>query len=221
MSTTARPAQLSAARRIPASPWTLAALALGVGLVGGAATSFGQTVLSGGWHALVNSTAPWATVAFLVGLRAAGHWRRAAVAGVLSQLGLLAGYYVTAELRGYPTGLGAVVIWAVAGVVAGPVYGAAGALLRADRRLLRAVATGLTGSAWGADGLRFLWLASDAQSNSGPGATAGWSFLLISVLLPVALARSARDRVYALLVLIAGVGAVAVASLVIDQAFML
>ncbi|WP_281191292.1 DUF6518 family protein [Nonomuraea maritima] len=152
---------------------------------------------------------------------APGHWRRAAVAGVLSQLGLLAGYYVTAELRGYPAGLGAVVIWAVAGVVAGPVYGAAGALLRADRRILRAVATGLTGSAWGADGLRFLWLASDAQSNSGPGATAGWSFLLISVLLPVALARSARDRVYALLVLIAGVGAVAVASLVIDQAFML
>ncbi|SDJ20978.1 hypothetical protein SAMN05421874_10173 [Nonomuraea maritima] len=143
------------------------------------------------------------------------------MAGVLSQLGLLAGYYVTAELRGYPAGLGAVVIWAVAGVVAGPVYGAAGALLRADRRILRAVATGLTGSAWGADGLRFLWLASDAQSNSGPGATAGWSFLLISVLLPVALARSARDRVYALLVLIAGVGAVAVASLVIDQAFML
>ncbi|WP_425413422.1 DUF6518 family protein [Nonomuraea maritima] len=71
MSTTARPAQFSAARRVPASPWTLAALALGVGLVGGAATSFGQTVLSGGWHALVNSTAPWATVAFLVGLRGA------------------------------------------------------------------------------------------------------------------------------------------------------
>jgi hypothetical protein len=199
----------------------LCSLALAVGLAGGALTSFGQSVLSGGWHALVNSAAPWVMVALLVGLRARGHWRRAAVAGVLSQVGLVVGYYATSELRGFAAGTSAVVIWIAAGVVAGPLHGAAGALLREGRRRVRAVAAGVTGSVWAMEGLHFLRLASDANSPSGPGTTAGWCYLLVGLLLPLALARSLRDRVPALLTLVVGAGAATGAVVVIDSAFML
>jgi hypothetical protein len=98
----------------------LIALGLGAGLAGGALTSFGQSALTGGWHALVNSAGPWVMVAYLIGRRAAGHWRRAAVAGLVSQVGLVVGYYATSELRGFAAGMAAVVIWIIAGVFAGP-----------------------------------------------------------------------------------------------------
>ncbi|NYV74185.1 DUF6518 family protein [Streptomyces sp. UH6] len=205
----------------PARPWVLCAAAVAVGLAGGAATSFGQSVLTGGWHALVNSAAPWTMVAFLVGLRAAGHWPRAACAGMLSQAGLVAGYYVTSELRGFAAGMSAVVIWTVAGVVAGPVLGAAAALRDDDRRYVRTSAAGVTGSVWIMEGLNFLWLATDAQSNSGPGTTAGWCYLVVGVVLPLVGVRGARDRAHALLALVVGAGAAIGAGWLINAAFLL
>ncbi|ROO87297.1 hypothetical protein EDD29_4894 [Actinocorallia herbida] len=202
-------------------PWSLCALALVVGLAGGALTSFGQSVLTGGWHALVNSAAPWVMVAFLVGSCARGRWRGAVVAGLLSQAGLVAGYYVTSELRGYAAGTTSVLIWIAAGTIAGPVYAAAGSLLADGRRRIRATAAGVTGSVWIMEGLNFLSLASDANSNSGPGRTAAWCYLLIGVLLPVALARSARDRAYALPALLCGAAAATAAAVLINRAFLL
>ena len=205
----------------PGRPWLFLAFALGTGLAGGALTSFAQSVLQGGWAGLANSGSAWVMVAFLFGLRLPGRWRTAAVAGVLTQIGLVVGYYATAELRGYPAGTAAVVIWIITGMVAGPAYGAAGALLGDHRRPTRAAAAGITGSVWVVEGLHLLWLATDANSNSGPGATAGCSYIVIAVLLPLALARSMRDRAYALLALTVFAGAAAVAGLLIESAFAL
>ncbi len=220
MSRTEHPIQTPTSHFAAPRPWLLCVLALAVGLAGGALTSFGQSVLPGGWHALVNSAAPWVMVAFLIGLRAPGRWHRAAAAGVLSQVGLVVGYYATSELRGFAAGMSAVVIWIVAGVVAGPVYGAAAALRNDGRRYIRTVAAGVTGSVWVMEGLHFLRLATDAHSNSGPGTTAGWCYLLIGVLLPLVLARSTPDQGYALLALAAGAGAATAAMFVITRAFM-
>ncbi|MDI3423844.1 DUF6518 family protein [Streptomyces luteolus] len=221
MVTTERARRTTVRRSISPRPWPQCALALGVGLAGGALTSFGQSALTGGWHALVNSASPWVTVALLIGMGIPGRWRTAAGVGVLSQLGLVVGYYATSELRGFAAGMSAVVIWVVAGVVAGPVYGAAGALLTDERRHIRSIAAGVTGSVWVMEGIRFLSLATDANSNSGPGKAAGWCYLLVGVLLPLALARSLRERGYALLTLAAASGAAIVAGLLIDMAFTL
>ncbi len=222
MTTTERQAEPLVSNGTPARPsWLLFPVALAAGLFGGALTSYGQTLLSGGWHALVNSASPWVTVALLVGLFARGRWSTAALAGILSQAGLVVGYYGTSELRGYPAGLAAVVIWIAAGVVAGPAYGAAGALLRDRRRLIRSAAAGITGSVWVMEGLRFFWLATDAQSNSGPGTAAAWCFTAVGALLPLFLSRTLRDRCYAVLVLVVAAALAVGAGLVIDAAFML
>ncbi|MFC0862399.1 DUF6518 family protein [Sphaerimonospora cavernae] len=221
MSTTERPAIMHATRAALGSPWLLGVLALVVGLVGGALTSFGQSVLTGGWHALVNSASPWVMIAFLVGLGARGRWPRAVVAGLVSQVGLVVGYYATSELRGFAAGMSAVVIWVVASLVAGPAYGAAGALLADRRRRVRSVAAGVPGSVWVMEGAHFFSLASAANSHSGPGTTAGWCFIAVGVVLPLILARSLRDRLWALLTL-AVCGALATGAMtLIDVAFTL
>lgn len=204
----------------PGGMWLVVAFAAVVGLGGGALTSFAQTVLTGGWSALANSGSPWVTLALLVGLSAAGRWPVAAVAGFVTLAWMVVGYYVTSQLRGFPVGMGAVLIWCAVAAVAGPVFGAAGTLVRDRRRLARAVSVGFTGSVWLMEGIRFLSLATDAHSNSGPGTTAGWCYVLVGLGLTLALARSMRDRCYAMLALLVGTGAALGASALIDAAFL-
>src|SRR6478752_1935118 len=96
----ARSAGPTPAPGLPA-PGVLAA-AVGAGLVVGALTSFGQTVLGGTWFAgLANAVSPWLVASFLV-----------------------------ADLRGFGVGASSVAVWAVSGVVGGPVFGWAGRLWR-------------------------------------------------------------------------------------------
>jgi len=99
------------------------------GLVVGALTSFGQTVLGGGFAGLANAVSPWLVAPFLVGALARRGWV-AALAGVLVCAAEVAGYYVTADLRGFPVGATSIAVWVVSGVVGGPVFGAAGRLWR-------------------------------------------------------------------------------------------
>jgi hypothetical protein len=204
---------------VPVRPGFVPAFALGAGLAGGALTSFGQTFLTGSVpSALFNSASPWVAVALLAGLRLPGRWRIAAVAGALTQAGLVIGYYATSELRGYAADMTSVMIWIAAGVVAGPAFGAAGALLRDARRGVRVTAVGITGSVWLVEGLHYLWMVR--TSNHGPGTTAGWVYIAVGVLLPLALGRSPRDRCYALPVTVAGAGAAALAGFLAEQAFL-
>jgi len=142
------------------------------------------------------------------------------MAGLLSQAGLVLGYSVASELRGFPVGARFVVIWLVTGAIAGPVFGAAGALLRDGRRRIRTAAAGVTGSVWLIEGAYFLSLATDDNSSSGPGTTAGWCYLCVGVLLPVALARSVRDRAYAVLALLVSAGAAGGALALVSAAFL-
>lgn len=99
--------------------------AVGAGLVVGAATSFGQTALGGTPLAgLANAVSPWLVVPFLLGVLARTR-RVAAVAGLLVCGGEVAGYYLVADLRGYAVGSW-VLVWAVAGLLGGPLFGVAG-----------------------------------------------------------------------------------------------
>lgn len=204
----------------PGRMWIAVAFATGVGLGGGVLTSFAQTVLADGWSALANSGSTWVTLALLVGLSAAGRWRVGAVAGFVTLAWMVVGYYATSQLRGFPVGTDAILIWTAVAAVAGPVFGAAGALVRDQRRRLRAASVGITGSVWLMEGIRFLSLATDAHSNSGPGATAGWCYILVGLGLTLVLGRSMRDRCIAVLTLFVGTGATLGASALIDAAFL-
>lgn len=209
--------------------WLVWTLALAVGLAGGVLTSYGQTVLGDGWSALANSASPWVMFAFAAGLFVPGRWPTAALAGLLTQVGLVLGYYATTELRGFAAGIAAIVIWVAAGTVAGPVYGAAGAQLRyghsgSEKRsglLVRVCAAGVTGSVWIMEGLNFFSLATEANSFSGPGVAAGWAYVIVGVALPLLLARPLRERLYSLVVLAVATGLAVLAGLVLGAAFFL
>ncbi len=193
--------------------------ALVIGLLGGALTSFGQGILEGGWHILVNSASTWVLVAFLIGLWVPGRWRSAALAGLVTEVGLVVGYYATSELRGFAAGMNAVLIWITAGLAAGPAHGAAGALLRSARGLVRTAVVGITGSIWLFEGAWTLWLAADANSNSGPGEIAGWSYIAVGVALPLILGRSMGERLRALPFTAAGAALALIAVLLVEAAF--
>ena len=102
------------------------ALAIAVGLVVGSVTSVAQTLLGGSAFAgLANAVSPWVVAPFLVG--ATGWGRRSAAAlGVATCVAEVAGYYLTAALRGFGVGWAPVLLWLVAGLVAGIVFGLAG-----------------------------------------------------------------------------------------------
>lgn len=114
-----------AARRPARVMLARVALVAGTGLAAGALTSAGQAYLNSPWLSLVNSASPWLVPMFALG---AG-WRRpgaAALAGAAAGLAELAGYYVTAGLRGYPAGHAILAFWAACAVLGGPVLGVAG-----------------------------------------------------------------------------------------------
>lgn len=111
------------------------------GLVVGRLTSFGQTWLPDEWRSMANCAGAWCVAAFVLVLpaRRVEQARVAALSmalAVVAMLAMLAGYYLTAELRGFGTSSSSVLFWVAAAVVAGPVVGATAAALRpgADSR---------------------------------------------------------------------------------------
>lgn len=130
----------------------IVAVAVVLGLGWGATTSGLQTVLPSPFGGLANAVAPWLMAPFVVGTfcRSLG---TAAVLGLLTCLLQVPGYYVTADLRGFPVGSAYVLVWSAAAVVGGPVFGVAGRLLRSGQGRLRGLAPALVGGVWLAEGI--------------------------------------------------------------------
>ena len=107
------------------------AAAVGIGVVVGAGTLFGQAHLGFPWAALANSASPWLLGAF--GAGAIQLRRRVAIAaGFVTCVLEVASYYVTLSARGFPVSHGWIAFWVVCALLGGPVSGWAGwAWLRA------------------------------------------------------------------------------------------
>jgi hypothetical protein len=90
----------------------------------GVLTSFGQKLLPDELSSFANSSGSWSLVAFLLALRAPRP-ALALVGGALALWGLLAGYIVASELRGFAVSSWLVTFWGAAGLVAGPLLGLA------------------------------------------------------------------------------------------------
>ncbi|MFI5916895.1 DUF6518 family protein [Dactylosporangium sp. NPDC051541] len=196
----------------------LLAAALG-GMVLGALSLLLNGVLPGGSSRLVNSGAVWVVGAFVAGavLRDGG-WRTW-LAGTAVLVGAVAGYYgslVVFEHRTMSPGvLTGPAQWALVGLAAGPLFATAGAWWRDPRRARRVVALCLLGGVFVAEGAYLL-------ASHRPPAEA----LLVSaagVLVPLALGRGARDRLFGVMGLlpaaVAGFGGYLVLDAVMDVAF--
>jgi hypothetical protein len=100
-------------------------IVLATGLGVGAATSLLQAHLGAPWASLGNAASPWLVPAFAVGTL----WRhpsRAALAGLMTCVLELLGYYATAHARGYGTSHSILLFWGACAILGGPVFGTAG-----------------------------------------------------------------------------------------------
>jgi hypothetical protein len=109
----------------PAAARVLLSGAVAVAL--GGATSVGQTFLPEEAASLANSVTGWTLPTIVLILVTARSYTEAAVIGAVSFVALTVGYAVVSTLRGFPFDP---ITWAVIGLFAGPVIGAATFALR-------------------------------------------------------------------------------------------
>lgn len=167
-------------------PWPGVLVVAIVGLATGVITQLGQSLLPDGWSQVANAISPWLLVAFFVGA-ALPTARWAGVAGIAVLLLAVVGYYAMIQLRyGYGGGTGALVLWGVASLAGGPVFGVAGRWWREPRPWQRAVAIGLVGAVFVAEGAYLVLIL--------PEPVVGVGFALAGLVMPLLLGRSWPDR---------------------------
>ena len=106
-----------------------AALVAVCGALIGVLTSFGQGFLPFELSPLANSAGSWSLAAFLLAMVEVSP-RRSALLGTVALATMLVGYAAATQLRGFPVGMGLLVFWGVASIVAGPALGAGAAWVR-------------------------------------------------------------------------------------------
>jgi hypothetical protein len=130
-----------AARPASAAPaWPRLAVAVVAGLATGVATQLGQSILPDGWSQVANAISPWLLVAFLLGSRIPDRlW--AALAGIVVLVFAIVGYDAMIQLRyGYGPSTSSLLLWGIAALAGGPVFGAAGWSWRFETGWRRAAA---------------------------------------------------------------------------------
>lgn len=181
-------------RKIAAGPVAQMAIPVVAGLLTGVLTLALQAVLPEALNRLANSGAIWVTVAFAVGAIATS-WRTAALAGTVTLLLAVAGYYAAAAVAGAGISTGSLLIWGGTAIVGGPVFGAAGWTWRTRRDRADALAAALLGGVYLAEGVYTLLLVPAM-------AAAGVVEVVIGLGLAAALPRSRAHRSTALLLLV-------------------
>ncbi|WP_063797280.1 DUF6518 family protein [Streptomyces sp. AS58] len=184
---TTTPTALSVPRSpaLPAAGWGLAA-----GLALGVLTNLAQGWLPGHSNQTANSGAVWSAAAFAVGAVSAGRVSLlvAAVTGLLTEVGLVIGYYGYAEFG--RDGMGSLewpLVWLFAACVAGPLFGVAGVWSRAGgSRTLRIVGTAAFAGVCGGEAIHY----ARALNYWIEAAGLILVLLLVSLLLP----RTMKDR---------------------------
>jgi hypothetical protein len=168
-------------------------LVIGVGLAVGLLSLAAQATLPYPWSQLGNSGAVWLFPAFLIGRRMPT-FKQAALAGFATLLGALAGFFVAGTLLGVPYSWAYIGYWAGVALVGGPLFGAAGLWARDERRYRRVAALALMGGVFLAEAVHDL-----THAITPPFAAA---LCVAAVLIPLALSRSWRERLYSLLSLV-------------------
>jgi hypothetical protein len=151
-----------------------------------------------GWSQAANAISPWLFVAFLVG-SAMPDMRWAMGAGVATLALAVVGYYGMVQVRfGYGGSTGALVLWSVASLAGGIVFGGAGRWWRDSRPWRRAVAIGLVGAVFIAEGVYLTRIL--------PEVAVGIGFALVGLAAPLVLGRSWPDRARGYLAIVPAVG---------------
>ena len=182
----------------PCTQWRtppVLALAALAGLALGAVSNVLQGVLPDSLQMFANSGAVWVVAAYAAGLlvRRGPDWRTFA-AGAATQVGAVVGYYGYAQFA--RDGMGALhapAVWLAFALVAGPLFGTAGAWWRAGQQWRRVTSLAVIGGVFAMEGFWHLLVLHYTAD--------GVVMLAVAALLPLLLACTARDRVLGLLTL--------------------
>jgi hypothetical protein len=157
------------------------------GLLVGVVTNVLQGVLPDALQAVSNSGSVWTVAAFVAGalVRVAG--RVAVLAGVATQVGAVVGYYAYAEVvrdgMGDPT---YPLFWLALALVAGPIFGTAGAWWRTGEGWRRIAGPALLGGVFGMDALWYEFV----LRYHGDAIAYG----VVGALVPLLMGRTIRER---------------------------
>ncbi|MFF2996571.1 DUF6518 family protein [Streptomyces sp. NPDC057950] len=166
------------------------AAGLAAGLVLGVLTNLAQGWLPGAFNHIANSGAVWSAVAFAAGAILAHRAPLviAAVTGLLTELGLVIGYYGYAAFG--RDGIGSLtmpLVWVAAACVAGPLFGVAGLWSRKGQSgARRIIGTAALAGVFGGEGVALV----RALPHSTEATACIAVLLLVSLLLP----RTLKDR---------------------------
>jgi uncharacterized protein DUF6518 len=164
----------------------LAAAAAAAGVAVGALSLGGQS-LGGVWGRLGNSGAVWLCAAFLVG-SLFDTITEAALGGLLTLVGAVFGYYVSAKwFVSAGVNPSAVAIWVATAIVGGPVFGAAGEAWRRGAGWPRIAAVALLGGALVGESV---YLAAYVRS----GLPVAAPMVVLGLTMPALLLRTGHDR---------------------------
>ena len=169
------------------------------GLALGAVDLLAQRTLPAPWANLANSSAVWAVGAFAIGAwTGPGRWRPAA-AGTVLLVVAVESYYLAAALAQHDDLSNlwgtATLLWLVFGVLAGTVFGTAGAWSRGPNRWLRVLGLALPGAVLLAEAGVLVYRSGnqDAAYRTDSLQTAAIEASL-GIVLALALGRGARQR---------------------------
>lgn len=170
------------------------------GVLLGILTLVGQMHLPDALLQLANSGAMWVIAAFVLGWYAP-HWPVAILAGVLTLLSALVGYYGAAPvLVGVQTTLNALILWVGTALLAGPVMGAAGYSAHAAAGYRQSIAKAALGAVFLGEALYY-------QSIHQPVLTVA-VFLAIACVITLIWIWQGPGRVNVILMTLGGGGAV-------------
>ena len=171
-------------------------IAVGAGLALGVLTQLGQRLLPDAVEPVANAISPWLAVAFFVGSRTRTP-RVAALCGWIALVLALVAYYAMVWLQlGYGASSSSLVLWTVAALAGGVVFGPAGWASRHANPPAAAAATGLLAAAFIAEAV---YLNVVLQPEAKPATVI---FAAVGLLIPLVLGTSARNRLLAYLAIV-------------------
>jgi hypothetical protein len=187
-------------RLVRLSTGRAAIVAVVAGLIVGALTQMLQGILPEVLQPIANSVSPWLSVSFVVG--ALSHRpSTAAVAGWLCLVFALVGFYALVMVRyGYAGSTSAFILWGVAAVLGGLVFGPAGWYWRFGVVARSAAAVGLLAAAFLAESI-YMYLI--LQPEAKPAAIL---LAAIGVAAPLLLARTRDARTIAFATILPAMG---------------
>lgn len=147
----------------PAASSTLLPVTVLIAITAGALTAQGQSALPDALRSVANSAGSWSLLAFALALRAPDAVRATAAASV-ALVGLLAGYIMLDEARGFPASHRLILFWLIASIIAGPALGLGAHLLRRGTPVQAVFATGVLCGVLLGEGIYGLTVIADTTS---------------------------------------------------------